>query len=83
MHLLTPDLQRMALLNIRDNLADNGMLTFNTFDPDPVFQAQQINTKDTDYTLRVEYTNKDGNHKESATGCAKNVIWCVRKNDCI
>ena len=79
MHLLTPDLQRMALLNIRDNLADNGMLTFNTFDPDPVFQAQQINTKDTDYTLRVEYTNKDGNHKESATGCAKNVIWCVRK----
>ena len=47
MHLITPELQRAALINIRENLVDGGMLTFNTFDPHPVFQAQQMNTKDT------------------------------------
>ena len=51
---------RAALINIRENLVDGGMLTFNTFDPHPVFQAQQMNTKDTDYSLRLEYTNKEG-----------------------
>ncbi|MBQ7613260.1 MAG: class I SAM-dependent methyltransferase [Spirochaetaceae bacterium] len=60
MHLLTPELQRAALLNIRENLVDGGMLTFNTFDPNPHFQAQQMNTKETDYSLRIEYTNKHG-----------------------
>lgn len=60
MHLLTPELQRAALLNIRENLYDGGMLTFNTFDPQPFFQAQQMNTKDTDYSFRLEYTNKKG-----------------------
>ncbi|MCR5664383.1 MAG: class I SAM-dependent methyltransferase [Oscillospiraceae bacterium] len=60
MHLLTPELQRAALLNIRENLSDGGMLTFNTFDPDPFFQAQQMHTKDTEYTYRLEYTNKSG-----------------------
>lgn len=37
MHMLTPELQRAALLNIRENLTDGGMLTFNTFDPHPYF----------------------------------------------
>ncbi len=60
MHLTTPERQRAALINIKKNLTDNGMLTFNTFDPHPVFQAQQMNTKDTDYTLRLEYTNSGG-----------------------
>lgn len=60
MHLLTPELQRAALLNIRKNLSDGGMLTINTFDPHPIFQAQQMNTKDTDYSFRLEYTNKQG-----------------------
>lgn len=60
MHLPTPELQRAALLSIRENLTDGGMLTFNTFDPHPFFQAQQMNTKDTDYTLRLEYTNRQG-----------------------
>ena len=64
MHLLTPELQRAALLNIRENLVDGGMLTFNTFDPHPAFQAQQMNTKDTDYSFRLEYTNKDGKHEK-------------------
>lgn len=60
MHLLTPQLQRAALLNIREKLVDGGMLTFNTFDPNPYFQAQQVNTKDTDYTFRLEYVNRQG-----------------------
>ena len=40
MHLTTPKLQREALSNIRENLTDGGMLTFNTFDPHPFFQAR-------------------------------------------
>ncbi len=38
MHLTTPELQRAALINIRENLTDGGMLTFNTFDPHPFFR---------------------------------------------
>ena len=64
MHLITPELQRAALINIRENLVDGGMLTFNTFDPHPVFQAQQMNTKDTDYSFRLEYVNKDGKREK-------------------
>ena len=64
MHLLTPGLQRAALINIRENLVDGGMLTFNTFDPHPIFQAQQMKTKDTDYSLRLEYTNNRGQREK-------------------
>jgi len=64
MHLLTPELQRAALLNIRENLIDGGMLTFNTFDPHPFFQARQMNTKDTDYSFRLEYTNQQGRREK-------------------
>ena len=60
MHLTTPGQQRAALLNIRENLTDGGMLTFNTFDPHPFFQAQQMNTRETDYSLRLEYVNRQG-----------------------
>ena len=59
MHLITPELQRAALLNIRDHLVEGGMLTFNTFDPYPALQAQQMKTKDTDASFRLEYVNKD------------------------
>lgn len=64
MHLLTPELQRAALLNIRRNLTDGGMLTFNTFDPNPFFQARQMNTRDTEYSLRLEYVNKQGRREK-------------------
>ena len=64
MHLTTPELQRAALLNIRENLTDGGMLSFNTFDPHPYFQAQQMQTKDTDYAFRLEYTNKQGKREK-------------------
>lgn len=64
MHLLTPELQRAALLNIRRHLSDGGMLTFNTFDPHPFFQAQQMKTKETDYSFRLEYTNRQGKREK-------------------
>ena len=60
MHLLTPELQRAALLNIRENLMDDGILTLNTFAPLPPFQAEQMKTKETDYSYRLEYINHEG-----------------------
>lgn len=60
MHLPTPELQRAALLNIRENLEDGGVLTLNTFAPHPFVQAEQMKTKDTDFSFRLEYVNKDG-----------------------
>ena len=60
MHLLTPNLQRQALMNIRKNLMDDGILTLNTFAPYPILQAEQMRTKETDYTQRVEYINRQG-----------------------
>ena len=64
MHLLTPELQRAALLNIRKNLISGGMLTFNTMDPHPYFQVQQMNTKDTDFSFRFEYVNRHGKREK-------------------
>ena len=60
MHLLTPELQRAALLNIRENLAEGGILTLNTFAPNPTFQADQMKTTENDYSFRLEYINSDG-----------------------
>lgn len=60
MHLLTPELQRKALLNIRENLVDGGVLTLNTFAPNPFYQAEQMKTSENDYSLRIEYINRQG-----------------------
>ena len=60
MHLLTPEDQRKALLNIRECLTDDGVLTLNTFAPFLPIQAQQMRTSPDDYTFRLEYTNVDG-----------------------
>lgn len=60
MHLLTPELQRKALLNIRSSLTDGGILTLNTFAPHPIFQAEQMQTREDDFSLRLEYVNKQG-----------------------
>ena len=64
MHLCTPELQKAALLNIRKNLTEGGILTLNTFDPFPIIQAQQMQTKDTDYSFRLEYVNKQGQREK-------------------
>ncbi|MBR3504313.1 MAG: class I SAM-dependent methyltransferase [Clostridia bacterium] len=60
MHLLTPALQRQALLNIRGQLVDGGVLTLNTFAPNPALQAVQMKTGPEDYAPRVEYVNSQG-----------------------
>ncbi len=57
MHLPTPEIQRAALLNIRRQLCDGGILTLNTFDPMPSIQSEQMKNSGSDYYLRLEYTN--------------------------
>ncbi len=60
MHLPTPELQKAALLNIREQLTEGGILTLNTFDPFPPIQASQMSTKPDDYSFRLEYVNSEG-----------------------
>lgn len=60
MHLPTPELQRAALLNLREQLKDGGILTLNTFDPLPTIQVEQMNTAPDDYKFRLEYVNSEG-----------------------
>ncbi|MBO4626981.1 MAG: class I SAM-dependent methyltransferase [Lachnospiraceae bacterium] len=65
MHLPTQQLQIEALKNIREQLTDGGYLTFNTFDPWPPMQAQQMQTDPKkDYTFRLEYVNSEGNREK-------------------
>lgn len=64
MHLPTQKLQKEALLNIREQLLTGGILTFNTFDPWPPAQANQMKISDQDYYKRLEYVNVDGNREE-------------------
>ena len=63
MHLPSQQLQIDALNNIRDQLLPDGILTFNTFDPWPPLQAQQITSGPDDYAFRLEYINCEG-HRE-------------------
>ncbi|MDF2538432.1 MAG: hypothetical protein K0S76_1453 [Herbinix sp.] len=60
MHLTTPELQRKALMCIREHLLPEGILTLNTFVPNVSLQFEQMNTTVDDYTLRLEYTNYQG-----------------------
>ena len=60
MHLPTTELQRAALRNIREQLTEGGILTFNTFDPLPPIQAEMMETGPEDYSFRLEYVNSEG-----------------------
>ena len=64
MHLPNQQLQIDALKNIREQLLPNGFLTFNTFDPWPPVQAEQIHSTPDDYVFRLEYVNADGNKEK-------------------
>ena len=64
MHLPTSEIQQRALRNLRDQLLPRGILTLNTFDPWPLAQAAQMRTTPEDYSLRLEYVNRDGNREE-------------------
>ena len=60
MHLPDSRLQRDALQNIREQLLPGGILTFNTFDPDPALQAEMMATTPDDYEFRLAYVNSEG-----------------------
>lgn len=60
MHLPDSKTQQKALLNIRDQLTEGGILTFNTFDPLPAIQARMMQTTPEDYSFRLEYVNSEG-----------------------
>ena len=60
MHLLTAKEQRQALRNIKEHLADDGILTFNHFQPHPVIQAERMKADSDEYVLRSEYVNHEG-----------------------
>ncbi len=64
MHLPTPEIQRAALLNIRRQLCEGGILTLNTFDPLPFMQAEQMKNTDGEYSFRLEYKNADGKREK-------------------
>jgi ubiquinone/menaquinone biosynthesis C-methylase UbiE len=64
MHLPSSRLQRDALLNIRDQLTEGGILTFNTFDPNPALQAEMMKTGPEDYSFRLEYVNSQGQREK-------------------
>lgn len=64
MHLPDQAHQVAALKNLRDQLLPGGILTFNTFDPWPPVQAQQLQTSPEDYSFRLEYVNRNGNQEK-------------------
>ena len=64
MHLTTPELQREALCNLREQLLPDGILTLNTFDPFPLIQAQQMHNSPDGYEFRLEYINSEGQREK-------------------
>lgn len=60
MHLTTYEDQEKALRNIRKCLKEDGILTFNTFDPLYNIQLKQMHTSEDDYSFRAEYINSGG-----------------------
>lgn len=64
MNLLTPQLQRQALLSIKDNLLPNGILTFSTFCPNVIYQYEEMNRAEDDFKFKLEYVNAQGNKEK-------------------
>ena len=64
MHLPTPKLQREALENIREQLEEGGILTLNTFDPFPLYQAAQMASSPEEFKFRLEYVNNEGKREK-------------------
>ncbi len=61
LHLLTFEAQRRSLANIRRHLAPGGIFSFNTFYPHHGFLEKAMASSLDEYSLRVAYTNNDGN----------------------
>jgi len=64
MYLLTAAEQRQTLLNIHRHLINRGVLTLNTFQPNPILQAEWMKVVPNDYFLRTEYINHEGKKKQ-------------------
>lgn len=74
MHLPTPELQKAALINIREQLLEGGILTLNTFDPFPPIQASQLSTGPDDYSFRLEYVNNEGKKERIYNAIGYNAV---------
>ena len=74
MHLPTPELQKSALLNIREQLTEGGILTLNTFDPFPPIQAAQLSKGPNDYSFRLEYVNSEGRRERIYNAIGYNAV---------
>ena len=74
MHLPTPELQKAALLNIREQLSEGGILTLNTFDPFPPIQTAQLSKGPNDYSFRLEYVNSDGKKERIYNAIGYNAV---------
>ena len=74
MHLPTPEPQKAALLNIREQLTEGGILTLNTFDPFPPIQAAQLSKGPNDYSFRLEYVNSEGRRERIYNAIGYNAV---------
>ena len=63
MHLLTPEDQERALRNIHRHLTADGILSFNTFDPNYAIIAGRLKGSNPQPAARTEYTNTRGNRE--------------------
>lgn len=63
MHLITPDDQRKALVNIHSHLEAGGMLTFNTFDPS-LKRIVMYSGGEHSVRKRTEFQSENGNRME-------------------
>jgi len=77
MYLLTAKEQQQTLLKIREHLTDGGVLTFNTFQPNPIEQAAHMNVSVDEYHLCAEYINHDGNKERISKSATYDYITQV------
>jgi len=64
LHLLSESDQEKALTTIYRNLTDEGILSFNTFDPNYEIITNNLNVSDPPRVFRCEYTNFHGNREK-------------------
>ncbi len=60
LHLLTVEEQEQAIRNIYQHLTPNGILCFNTFDPNYALIGAHLKGSETTFELRTEYINSRG-----------------------
>jgi SAM-dependent methyltransferase len=81
LHLLTPEAQRRGIANIHRHLAPGGIFSFNTSYPHHGFLEKAMASNLDDYSLRVTYTNKDGNTEKVYTSAVYDPETQVMSNN--